>query len=400
MPLIVVRGGKISARSDARRRLGFGRCRASLIFDKFWSILGSAPRGSRGLANPENLNKRANLKNEGDAPADLSLSPSVETAPIDAIDGLRVFSRVARGPWEINVYGCWNARAVGLDLTAEETIEIASRAGFEGVDLLVRDIIESGADVDQLRRRMDDLGLRGGGWPLPVNWRGDDQTFEADLKRLPQQAETAARLGLSRTGTWVRFESDPVDSATRNDKASRQRLVESSTARQVDRLGQIAKILGDHGSRIGLEIIGSRSEKTGRGIPLVGTYAELTRRFGALRDAHSNVSVLVDAFHLFASGESLDDALAWGPSSVVWVHLADPSNHDRETLRDLERALPGESPLSLCAGLLSALARDGCRAPVTVEPLGRCRSLENLDPLASAMQTRAALRRVWPSAPS
>lgn len=297
------------------------------------------------------------------------------------------------------MYGCWNARAVGLKLPADESIEIAAKAGFEGVDLLVGDIADSGADVDDLRRRMDDLGLHGGGWSLPVNWRGDAETFEADLRRLPRLAEIAARLGLFRTGTWVRFESEPVEPETLNDEAARRRVVESSTAQQIDRLGRIAGILGEHGSRIGLEIIGSRSEKTGRGVPLVGTYAELTRRFAPLRDVHPNVGVLVDSFHLFASGESLDDALSWGPASVVWVHLADPAHHDRDTLRDWERALPGESPASPCADMLTALARDGCQGPVTVEPLGRCRSLESLDPSAAAFKTRDALRRVWPSTP-
>ena len=286
---------------------------------------------------------------------------------------------------------------MGLDLSAEETIEIAAKAGFDGVDLLIRDIVESGADVDELRRRMDDLGLRSGGWPLPVNWRNDAETFESDLKRLPRLAEAAARLGFYHTGTWVRFESDPIEAEALGDEMARERVVEEATARQMERLGRIARILNDHGSRIGLEIIGPRGERTRRGVPLVGTYAELARRFGPLRDEHANVGVLVDAFHLFAAGEDLGDALAWGPSSVVWVHLADPARRDRRTLRDVERALPGESPPSPCASLLTALAQIGHQGPVTVEPLGRCRSLEGLDPSPRAFKTGEALRRVWPS---
>ena len=64
-----------------------------------------------------------------------------------------------------------NARALGLDLTPEETIDLASQHGYGGVDLLVRDLVDSGADPLSLRRRMDDRGLRGGAWPLPVHWR-------------------------------------------------------------------------------------------------------------------------------------------------------------------------------------------------------------------------------------
>lgn len=296
------------------------------------------------------------------------------------------------------MYGCWNARAVGLDQSAKEAISTAARAGFDGVDLLVRDIVESGEDVHDLRLRMDDLGLRGGAWPLPVNWRSDAETFEADLRRLPSRAATAARLGLLRTGTWVPTESEPVADETLRDDAARERIVERETARQIDRLDRIARILADHGSQLGLEIIGPRSERTGRGVPLVGSYVELARRFTALRRARPNVGVLVDVFHLFAAaGEDLEDALAWGPSSVVWAHLADPAHGDRQTLRDVERALPGEFPSSRCGPILAALARRGYEGPVTVEPLGRCRSLDGLEPLQRAFKVREALRRVWPS---
>ena len=56
---------------------------------------------------------------------------------------------------------------------------------------------------------MDDLGLRGGAWPLPVDWRGPDDRFRNDLRELPRYAQAAALLGLYRTGTWVLPEVDP-----------------------------------------------------------------------------------------------------------------------------------------------------------------------------------------------
>src|SRR5918995_3380787 len=101
------------------------------------------------------------------------------------------------------MFTSFNARALGLDLSAEETLTLASGAGFEGVDLLVRDLVERGEDPSTVRARMDDLGLRGGAWPLPVEWRGDSRRFARDLARLPKLAEAARLMGLSRTGTWV-----------------------------------------------------------------------------------------------------------------------------------------------------------------------------------------------------
>jgi sugar phosphate isomerase/epimerase len=297
---------------------------------------------------------------------------------------------------ESAVYACWSARAVGLELPAKATIEVAAKAGFEGVDFMVRDLVEAGADVDGLRSRMDDLNLRGGAWVLPMNWKNDAEAFQADLKRLPRYAAVAERLGLARTGTWVRFETDPVDDDARASGAQRERLADAATAWQLDRLGRIARILDDHGSRLGLEIIGSQAAPTGRGVRLVGTYAELRRRFGRLAAERPNVGVLVDTFHIFAAGEAVDDALTGGVESVVWVHLADPTRLDRSSLRDEERTLPGVSGTVLCKSLLETLAALGYDGPVTVEPLGRSQSLERLDPLQTALKTRGSLRRVWP----
>jgi len=298
------------------------------------------------------------------------------------------------------VYACWNARAVGLSLSAEDSIEIAAEAGFDGIDFLVRDLVEAGADVDELRSRMDDLSLRGGAWTLPMNWKNDAESFEADLKALPTHADVARRLGLSRTGTWLRFETDPVGDLDRLSDADRERLAEEATAWQLERLGRIARVLDDHGSHLGLEIMGSRLAPTGRGVRLVGTYAELFRRFGGLAAEHPNVGVLVDAFHVYASGERMEAALAGGVESVVWVHLADPARLDRSNLRDEERTLPGEAGEGLCEGLLEFLAARSYEGPVTVEPLGRCPLLEGLDPMQTALKTYQCLRRVWPgSAP-
>ena len=294
------------------------------------------------------------------------------------------------------MYTCWNARAVGLAMSAEQAVEIAAEAGFDGVDLLVRDVVESGVDVGALKLRMDDLGLRGGGWTLPMNWKAGQEEFEADLERLPLYAETAARLGLHRTGTWVRFETEPLAADRLASVQLRRTEVERAIEWQMERLGRIAGVLADHGSRLGLEIIGSRSERTGRGVALTSTYRDLLGRFAGLRAEHANVGVLADAYHLYASGEPATAALAWGVDAVTWVHLADPGNPDRETMRDVERLLPGESDAGLCRSLLSAVAEGGYDGPVTAEPLDRSKSFPSTDPRERARMTRAALRQVWP----
>ncbi len=290
------------------------------------------------------------------------------------------------------MYASWNARAVGLGLTAGETVEVAAQAGFGAVDLLLRDLVESGVDPRAVRGRMDELELRGGAWPLPVHWRGNPEQFAEDLRDLPRYARAAATLDLQRTGTWVLPETDSTFfPGTEGDDLLRQ-----TVRLHVERLGKIAEILADHGSRLGLEIMGPASARRGPGAVFVHQYRRLAEHLGELRAEHPNVGVLVDAFHLFAAGEGEEAGFVWGVDSVVWVHLADSANPARLRVLDQERALPGETGLADCRGLLERLAAEGYEGPVTVEPLAHCRSLQGLDALATARRTLGSLQTVWP----
>src|SRR5690606_37036581 len=99
-------------------------------------------------------------------------------------------------------------------------------------------------------------------------------------------------------------------------------LLAATAAFHLDRLGAIARILNAHGVRLGLEVIGVESFRAGRGVPFVTRLSDLDRSLGSIWQ-ESNVGILVDGFHLFAAGESMEVALAWGVDRVVWVHVAD-----------------------------------------------------------------------------
>ncbi len=290
------------------------------------------------------------------------------------------------------MYASWNARAVGVSLPASDTVEIAARAGFQGVDLLVRDLVESGEDPCRLRDRMDALGLRGGAWPLPMNWRHGELAFTEDLSRLPLYAQVAAELGLMRTGTWVLPAASMEQFPGRNDAEILRQAVEM----HLDRLGRIAMVLAEHNVQLGLEIMGPATARQGRGMIFIDSYRRLSDRLGRLRERHPNVGLLVDAFHLFASGDGVETGLIWGVDRVVWVHLADPARSDRNVLLDHERDLPSRTGMGRCRDLLESLGRDEYAGPITVEPLSQCGALAGLDANAAARKVKAALSSVWP----
>jgi sugar phosphate isomerase/epimerase len=286
----------------------------------------------------------------------------------------------------------FNARAVGLDLPAEETLALAAGAGFGGVDLLVRDLVDSGAEPGRLRARMDGLGLRGGAFPLPVDWRGDAGRFADDLRRLPRYAEAAAALGLGRTGTWVM----PETAGPAGDDGG----LADTVRLHVERLGAVARVLDAHGIRLGLEVIGVASARPGRGRPFVHRLGDLDRVLGAIWDESPNLGVLVDGFHLYAAGEPIEAGLAWGVRRVVWVHVADlpaSAGPDRAAIRDHDRGLPGDHGAVDSRALLALLAEAGYDGPVTAEPLAGCRSIAGLAPVEVARRVAAALRSAWPA---
>ena len=290
------------------------------------------------------------------------------------------------------MYTSFNARALGLRSTTAESLELAARAGFDGVDLLVRDLLEAGDDPREVRRRMDDLGLRGGAFAMPVSWRGDAETFERDLACLPRLAEAAALLGLSRTATWVLPEVRGPEGDPGAPRAAAVRL-------HVERLGAIARMLDRFGLRLGLEVIGVASSRTGRGEPFVTRLADLRTVLRPLWDEAPNLGIVLDGWHLYAAGETVEEGLAWGVGRIAWIHIADlPAGAPRDpsAMIDDDRGLPGEHGAIDSQGLLRCAKEAGYQGPVTAEPMPGCRSLANLDAGSAARRVAAAVRSVWP----
>ena len=272
------------------------------------------------------------------------------------------------------MYASFNARAVGLTLSAAETIELAAGAGFAGVDLLVRDLLDAGDDPRVLRARMDDLGLRGGAFPNPVQWRQDAATFQHDLARLPRLAEAAAQLGLRRTSTWVLPET-PALTGPGADHAA--------VARDAPRAARCHGAHARSRSASGSAWRSSASRRSGRDADSRSSpgWPTWTNSWSPLREEAPNVGIVLDGWHLYAAGESVEAGLAWGVEQVVWTHVADlpaAAPRDPAAMNDNDRGLPGENGAIDCKALLQRLASAGYDGPVTAEPMPGCRTLAHL----------------------
>ena len=65
------------------------------------------------------------------------------------------------------MYASFNARAVGLALSAEATIDLAAAAGFGGGDLLIRDLADAGDDGCNRTHARDYAAFLGPLFPEP-----------------------------------------------------------------------------------------------------------------------------------------------------------------------------------------------------------------------------------------
>jgi sugar phosphate isomerase/epimerase len=242
---------------------------------------------------------------------------------------------------------------------------------------------------------MDDLGLRGGAFPMPVHWRGDAARFTDDMPRLPRQAEAAAILGLARTTTWVMPETTERPESPSDRAAQHAAVVQW----HVERLGAIARVLDTYGIPLGLEVIGVASSRTGRGHPFICRLADLDPILGGLLDEAPNFGILIDGWHLYAAGESVEAGLVWGIERVVGVHLADlpkSAPHDRAAMKDDDRGLPGENGAIDSKAIVQRLNDLGYDGPVVAEPMPRCRTLAGLQAEEMVQRIAVSLRSVWP----
>lgn len=226
-------------------------------------------------------------------------------------------------------------------------IRLAARHGFGGVDAgnLPAFVERHGLEgaLAFLREQHVVIGAFG----LPVEWRQDDATFRSGLAQLGVHAAAAAALGCTRCTTWM-MPSQPEPTAP-------------WTARAIRRLRACAEILGHFGIRLGLEPVAPHHLRRLYPHPFIWDFP------GGLRICEGidrqNVGLLVDSFHWYCSGGSVEDLRALPPEAIVHVHINDaPAGLPLEEQEDRGRLFPGEGVIDL-ATFLSVLREkqyDGC----------------------------------------
>ena len=282
------------------------------------------------------------------------------------------------------MYSTIGPEALGIrGLSLSEAIALARDSGFAGLCApirLIADEVEA-RGIESVRDEFTQAGVRPAHWNLPVAWR-DDTQYETDLRDLPRLAAVARDLGQTRTATFMPSGSD-------------ERPFQENVDWHVDRLRPIAEILSDEGIRFGIEYIGPKTYRDAFRHEFIYTLDGLMDLIAAI-DV-DNVGVMLDSWHLFASGGSLADLEQLTNDDIVVVHVNDaPAGIPWDEQIDTVRTLPLETGIIDLAGFMHALQELGYDGPVMPEPFSqRVNDLAAHDPLAAAREASRAMAALW-----
>lgn len=282
------------------------------------------------------------------------------------------------------MYQAIDPNMIGIrGLTLDEAMTLARDAGFAGLGCDARAVADAvdAQGAAAVREAFARAGVRLAQWGLPGGWR-DEAGWEEWLRGLPRLAAAARAVGATRVSTAILSGSDV-------------RSHEENFAWHVARLRPIAEILKSEGIRFGLEFVGTKSFREQFRYPFLYSLDGMRELNAAI--GLENVGLLLDAWHLFASGGTLADMDRLRNDDIVVVHVNDaPAGLSWEEQTDTVRTLPLETGVIDLAGFMGKLVALGYDGPVLAEPFSqRLNDLAAGDPQAAARQTKAAMDALW-----
>ena len=246
---------------------------------------------------------------------------------------------------------CLNTSTIrGQKLSLVQEIEVAAKAGYSGVEPWLRSIrryVDDGGSLAELRKRIDDLGVTVEDAICFARWCVDDDDQRAEgVEQLKQAMEMVAQLG------GRRIAASPAG-ANRTARIDLSRIAERYRA--ILELGQKTGVVPQ------LEIWGSSLT-----LSRIGEAALVAADAG-----HPDACLLLDAYHLFRGGSSVEGLRLLNGAAMHVFHINDyPGEPDRQHLTDADRVYPGDgvAPLPF---ILRTMVDTGFRGALSLELFNR-----------------------------
>jgi sugar phosphate isomerase/epimerase len=272
---------------------------------------------------------------------------------------------------ERKFYAILSLGRLGLHATFPESLGLATKHGFEGLDPDVGYL--ASLNDDALHRLLDELktrNLKFGAAGLPVEFRKDSDTFNSDLKKLPSTAAVLRRAGIWRINTWILPCSDDLTYL-------------QNFRQHAERLRLCAQVLADHGQKLGLEYVSPRTLWRSQKHPFIHTMSEMKELLAAIGTA--NLGIQLDSWHWFNAQETQQDLLTLRGQDVITVDLNDaPTGLTLDQYRDNSRELPAATGVIPVKQFLDALLQIGYDGPIQAEPFNAALRAMPLDQACAA----------------
>jgi 2-keto-myo-inositol isomerase len=234
-------------------------------------------------------------------------------------------------------------RGQKLPITAE--VEIAARAGYQGIEPWIRELeefVKGGGSLKDLGKQIRDLGLHVPSAIGFAEWIVDDPTRrKKGLEQAKRDMELVQQIG----GTRI---AAPPAGAT--DQAHLDLLAAAERYRALCELGE----------KMG---IAPEAEVWG--------FSKSLKRLGeavlvAIESAHPAACVLPDVFHLYKGGSDVAGLRLIRGSSIGIFHMNDYPLLEREKIKDADRVYPGDGGAPL-TDIFRGLRDIGYRGMLSLE---------------------------------
>ena len=281
--------------------------------------------------------------------------------------------------------------SVGIDLPLEDLIPLAARHGYAGIDLPLSRIGEGreAFSLEQIDEAMASAGLGFGSFGATWDYAGERAVFEQRMEELRRWLPAARRLGCDRGVSGARPCSDFLEYGANFEL-------------HVERLGPMARLMADHGIRLGLEFIGPKTLRDEMKYEFVHTLPQMLDLLAGIAPpgGEQYVGVLLDSYHWYTSGGTEEELTRLLDNrKTVLVHINDGvEGRGRDQQMDLERRLPCATGIIDAAGFVRCLEKIGYDGPVTVEPFDA--ELEKQEPEEIAKQVIDSAKRMLASGES
>jgi len=254
------------------------------------------------------------------------------------------------------MYKTLSPKALGISGRQSELIELALTYGFRGLDVDMADLAKRARNttIEQALRFLESAKIKIGTYDLPINLKGDDAAFGAQLGQLAAACEVASALDATRCIFTVPPATDEL-AFQPNFELHRQRLA------------QVADMLAKHDIQLGLAFQAAPAHREGKQHQFIcetETLLTLVKTIGA-----SNVGIALDTWNWFVGGGGMDQIRDLTADQIVSVRLADyPATTERTTIVEKTRSLPLEDGAVDCQALITRLAEIEFDGPVTLYP--------------------------------